>query len=173
MTDSGSKPLVETACGLDAKHESHGPGDSRESSNPVAQARISVLVEKLLRHALSNDEARALAAEIKRLRGERDRYFNRINDAETERDEANAAVEAAEARLSQAEARTITTEQHSRALALVSRLMDAKPGTLEADMLDLLADLCTAYEAVHCRWDNLPLPSTGAVIATAKQRPIA
>lgn len=44
----------------------------------------------------------------------------------------------------------IRSEQdHAAALARIELLMDAEPGTAEADELDLLADLVEHYETRH------------------------
>lgn len=46
--------------------------------------------------------------------------------------------------------RPIRTERdHERAVARISELMRAQPGTLEGDELDVLATLVDAYEAKH------------------------
>ena len=42
-----------------------------------------------------------------------------------------------------------TEADHARALARISELMSAKPGTAEGDELDILATLVEAYEQRH------------------------
>ncbi len=42
-----------------------------------------------------------------------------------------------------------TTRDYDRALRRIERLMDAKPGTKNGDVLDVLTTLVEAYEAKH------------------------
>ena len=50
--------------------------------------------------------------------------------------------------------RPIRTElDHERAVARISEIMNATPGTLEGDELDVLATLVNAYEAKHHAMD--------------------